>query len=120
MRAVLKLVRGLRILSITASVPTIAQAAEFDSAHRPASLTIGDRLGRRIFMDRGTQPTFNGAADTSRAAASLTTGSPTRFVAATLPYSTVPDPIPPRILGVARLIPVSFDGRHVGLVSSPA
>jgi hypothetical protein len=120
MRAVLKLVRGLKILSITASVPVIAQAAEFDSVHRPASVAIGDRLGRWIFMARGNLPTFNGSAGASRTAASLTTGSPRRFASATLPYTTVAEPISPRTLSVVRLLPVLFDGRHAGLVSSPA
>jgi hypothetical protein len=120
MRAVLELVRDLKILSITASVPAIVPAAESDSVHRPANWTNSDRRGRWMFKARGNLPTSNRTATKSRTADSRTTGSPTRSKLATIPFPTVFEPIRPRTLGVARLIPVSFDGRHVGLFFSLA
>lgn len=106
MRAVLKLVQGLTILSITAGIPATAQAAKFPSASRPAIVFIDGRLHGGVTMACGKQPTLNG-----------TTGAP--HTSAILPYTTVFEPIPPRTLGAVRLVPVSFDGRHVGLASSP-
>jgi hypothetical protein len=62
MRAALKLVQGLTILSIAAGVPAMAQVTASLPDATPATLVINTGLGGWTVTISGCQETFNGAA----------------------------------------------------------